>query len=85
MPQCTDSRGPVMVLGPDKKLGIFRDTTFQPFAVKREVFEIRLDRPVSTLRISLRLVYQLRPGDEIQVHAWSREVDCSPLFPKAGH
>ncbi|MCB2229046.1 MAG: hypothetical protein KQH53_20390 [Desulfarculaceae bacterium] len=85
MPQCGDSRGSVMVLGPDKKLGLLRDTTFQPFAAKREVFDIRLAQPARILTLSLRLVYQLRPGDEIPVHAWSRKVEVSGLFPKKAH
>ena len=85
MPQCTDSLGPLMVLGPDKKLGIIRDTTFQPWAVKREVFDIRLAQPVKSLELRLRLVYRLRPGDEIPVHEWSRKVRVSSLFPNKAH
>jgi len=85
MPQCSNSLGPMMVLGPDKKLGIIRDTTFQPGATKREVFDIRLSKPIQRLDVKLRLVYQLRPGDEIPIHQWERRLDVAGLFPKAAH
>ncbi|MBI4772797.1 MAG: hypothetical protein HY788_01220 [Deltaproteobacteria bacterium] len=81
MPQCTDSLGSVMVLGPDKKLGIIRDTTFQPFQLKRESFEIRLDEPTETIDIEIKLVYQLRPGDELPIHFWKRRISVEQLFP----
>ena len=81
MPQCTDSLSPVMVLGPDKKLGIVRDTTFQPFRSKRETFEVHLDRPIETLVIEIKLVYQLRPGDEFPIQAWTRRLSVKQLFP----
>ncbi|MCF8034724.1 MAG: hypothetical protein K9K66_13785 [Desulfarculaceae bacterium] len=85
MPQCGNSLGQVMVLGPDKKLGIIRDTTFQPWATKREVFDIQLNKPARRLKLNLRLVYRLRPGDEIPVHDWTRTVDVAGLFPQAAH
>ena len=80
MSQCTDSRGPLMVLGPDKKLGIVRDTTFQPFAPKQEEFEVRLAAPVRKVDLELRLTYVLRPGDEIPIHRWQRRVAVEGLF-----
>jgi len=82
MPQCTDSLGPRMVLGPDKKLGIVRDTSFQPFRPTSERFEIVLDQPAKTLAISLRLVYSLRPGDEMVIHHWRRDLDVRAVSPK---
>lgn len=74
MPQCTDSLGPVMVLGPDKKLGIIRDTTFQPFRNHGETFEIHLQKPAKVLNLQLRLLYVLRPDDEIPIHHWKGKV-----------
>ncbi|MFH2127005.1 MAG: multiheme c-type cytochrome ExtKL, partial [Pseudomonadota bacterium] len=65
MPQCTDSLGSVMVLGPDRKLGIVRDTTLQPFKPKRESFVISLGTPCHELTLRVRLYYELRPGQEI--------------------
>ena len=41
MPQAGDGRGPVMALGPDKKLGLLRDTSIQPFRPKEETFKSR--------------------------------------------
>jgi len=69
-----------MVLGPDRKLGIIRDTTFQPFRSKRETFEIRLSQPSDTLDIELKLVYRLRPGDELPIHIWKRRLSVKQLF-----
>lgn len=80
MPQCTDSLGPVMVLGPDRKLGIVRDTTFQPFAPKREQFEIKLARPTAWLGLAIKLTYQLRPGDEITIHEWQKKIPVASTY-----
>lgn len=80
MPQCTDSLGPVMVLGPDRKLGIIRDTTLQPFRPKHENFVIPLKKPCLELTLLVRLYYQLRPGQEILLRQWEQKVPVSPLF-----
>jgi hypothetical protein len=80
MTQCTDSLGPVMVLGPDRKLGIIRDSTFQPFRPKREEFEIRLAGGIEAVDVELRLFYQLRPGDQIPIHHWQKRVPLAGLF-----
>lgn len=79
MSQCTDSLGPRMVLGPDKKLGIIRDTTIQPFKAKREEFEVRLTGSPLSVELRLRLAYVLRPGDEIPVHLWQEKVPVVDL------
>ncbi|MCB2188646.1 MAG: hypothetical protein KQJ78_19680 [Deltaproteobacteria bacterium] len=81
MPQCSDSLEPLMVVGPDKKLGILRDTSLQPFAPKREEFEIRLAAPTPAVRLNLRLTYELRPGDGIVIHDWQKTVAVGELFP----
>lgn len=80
MPQCTDSLGPVMVLGPDRKLGIIRDTTLQPFKPKRESFVIPLNRTCRELTLGAKLYYELRPGQEIPLHSWEAKVAVDGLF-----
>lgn len=52
-----------MVYGPDKKLGIIRDTSIQPFASKEEIFEIKVPESVKSVNVVVNLSYQLRPGD----------------------
>lgn len=81
MTQCTDSQGPVMVLGPDKKLGIVRDTAFQPFGPTRHSFEIALDREARELEVTVSLAYELRPGDALEVHRQRRRVSLAGLWP----
>ncbi|MCB2191608.1 MAG: hypothetical protein KQI62_08585 [Deltaproteobacteria bacterium] len=80
MPQCTDSLGPAMVLGPDRKLGIIRDTTLQPFKPKREKFIIVLAKPCRELALRVRLYYELRPGQDILLHLLEKKVPVSGLF-----
>ena len=41
MPQAGDGRSPIMALGPDKKLGLLRDTSIQPFRPKEETLKSR--------------------------------------------
>lgn len=82
MPQCTDSLGPMMVLGQRKKLGIIRDTAFQPWYAKREVFVMRLSKTAKSLLLKLRLVYQHRPGEEITVHGYQNRMAVNSLFTK---
>ena len=80
MPQCTDSLGPVMVLGPDKKLGIIRDTTFQPLQLKKEKFQIDLPGNLRQIEVEATFSYVLRPGDEIVINRIKREVVVGNLF-----
>jgi hypothetical protein len=80
MSQCTDSKGPVMVLGPDKKLGIIRDTTFQPLQLKREEFQINLTGHQRKVEVEAAFSYVLRPGNEIMVNRIKREVAVGNLF-----
>jgi hypothetical protein len=68
MPQATDSRSNHMVLGPDKKLGLVRDTSIQPFAPKEETIEIPLPKGVTEAVIEVRLSYQPRPGNVYPIH-----------------
>ncbi|MFZ2445051.1 MAG: hypothetical protein WAW37_01715 [Syntrophobacteraceae bacterium] len=75
MPQSTDSLGSVMVLGPDKKLGLIRDTSIQPFAPKEESFEIPIAKDVKRVKVTVQLSYQPRPGDEYPIHSLSRGVN----------
>jgi hypothetical protein len=72
MPQATDSRSPLMALGPDKKLGLIRDTSIQPFAPKEETIEIPVPRGVIWLDISLS--YQPRPGNIYPIHSIKKKV-----------
>lgn len=69
-----------MVLGPDKKLGIIRDTTFQPLKAKQEEFQISLDKKLGELEVEAAFSYVLRPGDEIPVDKTRQKVDVRDLF-----
>jgi len=74
MPQATDSRSNQMMLGPDKKLGLIRDTSIQPFAPKEETMEIPLPPGVTKAVIEVRLTYQPRPGNIYPIHKVVRNV-----------
>lgn len=74
MPQSTDSRNSVMVFDTDKKLGIVRDTSIQPFAAKEEVFEIPVPKEVKKVNLTVRLSFALRPGDDFPIHTVTRTV-----------
>ena len=74
MPQAGDGRGPVMALGPDKKLGLLRDTSIQPFRPKEENFEIPVPAGVKEITVAVRLSYQPRPGNIYPLHSLSRQI-----------
>ena len=74
MPQATDSRSNQMVLGPDKKLGLIRDTSIQPFAPKEETIEIPFPKGVTEAVIEVQLTYQPRPGNIYPIHNMARNV-----------
>lgn len=74
MPQATDSRSSQMVLGPDKKLGLIRDTSIQPFAPKEETIEIPLPEGVTDVDLEINLTYQPRPGDIYPIHNIKKRV-----------
>jgi hypothetical protein len=78
MEQATNSLGTDMVLGPDKKLGLIRDTSIQPFAPTEETFEIPLPSEVQSATINISLSYQLRPGDRYPIHSVTRKVSLDP-------
>lgn len=77
MPQATDSRSNHMVLGPDKKLGLIRDTSIQPFAPKEETIEIPFPKGVTGAVIEVQLSYQPRPGNVYPIHKVLRNVSLS--------
>ena len=74
MPQSTDSRSTQMVLGPENKLGIIRDTSIQPFAPKEETIEVPLPSGLRDAVIEVNLSYQPRPGDIYPIHKVTRNV-----------
>ena len=74
MPQAGDGREPVMALGPDKKLGLLRDTSIQPFRPKEETFEIPGPPGIKEVTVAVRLSYQPRPGNIYPVHSLDRKV-----------
>lgn len=78
MPQAGDGRGREMVLGPDKKLGLIRDTSIQPFAPKEENLEINLPPGVEAAEVEVRLSYQPRPGNVYPIHQVRRRVSLIP-------
>ena len=74
MPQSTDSRNSVMVFGTDKKLGIIRDTSIQPFAPKEEYFEIPVAKKIKAVKLTVQLSYSLRAGDDYPIHTVTKSV-----------
>ncbi len=74
MPQSTDSRSTQMVLGPENKLGLIRDTSIQPFVPKKETIEIPLAAGLSNAVIEVSLSYQPRPGNIYPIHKVVRNV-----------
>jgi len=79
MPQSTTSLDNTMVYGPDKKLGIIRDTSIQPFASKEETFEIKVPDIVKDVNVTVSLSYQPRPGDVYPIHLILKKVSVEPL------
>ena len=69
MPQSANGLGTTMVLGPDKKLGLIRDTSIQPFAPREETLEFDLPPGVRAVVVKAALSYQLRPGDSYPLQA----------------
>ena len=74
MPQATDSRDCVMMLGPDKKLGLIRDTSIQPFSPKEENFEIPVPKGTEEVLVDINLSYQPRPGNIYPIHSFQKKV-----------
>jgi len=74
MPQSTDSRSTRMVLGPENKLGLIRDTSIQPFAPKEESIEIPVPAGLKDAVIEVNLSYQPRPGNIYPIHKVVRNV-----------
>jgi hypothetical protein len=74
MPQSTDSRSTRMVLGPENKLGLIRDTSIQPFAPKEETIEVPLPSGIKDAVIEVNLSYQPRPGNVYPIHKVVRNV-----------
>ncbi|MFC1834720.1 hypothetical protein ACFL2Q_08295 [Thermodesulfobacteriota bacterium] len=72
--QATDSRSTQMVLGPENKLGLIRDTSIQPFTPKEETFEVPLPHGVREARIEVSLSYRPRPTDIYPIHKVVRDV-----------
>ena len=72
--QATDSRSTQMVLGPENKLGLIRDTSIQPFTPKEEMIEIPLPQGVRQARIEVNLSYRPRPTDIYPIHKVVRQV-----------
>lgn len=72
--QATDSRSTQMVLGPENKLGLIRDTSIQPFAPKEETIEIPLPQGVREAEIEVNLSYRPRPDDVYPIHQIRRKV-----------
>ncbi len=75
--QATDSRSTQTTLGPDKKLGLIRDTSIQPFAPKEETIEVPLPSGMRDAVIEVNLSYQPRPGNIYPIHRVVRNVSLS--------
>lgn len=63
-----------MVLGPENKLGLIRDTSIQPFAPKEETIEVPLPHSLRDAIIEVNLSYQPRPGNVYPIHKVVRNV-----------
>jgi len=74
MPQSTDSRNSIMVFPTDRKLGIIRDTSLQPFAPKEETFEIPIAKDVKEIKLTVQLSFSLRPGEDYPIHSVTKNV-----------
>jgi hypothetical protein len=74
MPQSTDSRSSQMVLGPENKLGMIRDTSIQPFTPKEENIEVPLPTGLRNAVIEVNLSYQPRPGNIYPINKVTRNV-----------
>jgi len=72
--QATDARSTQMVLGPENKLGLIRDTSIQPFAPKEESIEIPLPAGLRDAVVEVNLSYRPRPGDVCPIHEVVRKV-----------
>lgn len=72
--QATDSRSTQMVLGPENKLGLIRDTSIQPFTPKEETIEVPLPRGVRDALIEVSLSYRPRPANVYPIHHVKRKV-----------
>ena len=79
MPQAGDGRGTAMVLGPDKKLGLLRDTSIQPFRPKEETYEIPVPPGIKEVTVTVRVTYQPRPGNIYPLQTISRKVRIGSL------
>jgi hypothetical protein len=72
--QATDSRSTQTALGPDKKLGLIRDTSIQPFAPKEETIEVPLPSGIREAVIEVTLSYRPRPNNVYPIHKVERNV-----------
>ena len=63
-----------MALGPDKKLGLLRDTSLQPFRLKEETFEIPIPKGIGEITVEVKLTYQPRPGNVYPLYSLSRQI-----------
>ncbi|MBI5248723.1 MAG: hypothetical protein HY912_04445 [Desulfomonile tiedjei] len=77
--QATDSCSTQTALGPDKKLGLIRDTSIQPFAAKEETIEVPLPAGMMDAVIEVNLRYQPRPGNIYPIHKVVRNVSLDKV------
>jgi hypothetical protein len=77
--QATDSRTTQTALGPDKKLGLIRDTSIQPFAPKEETIEVPLPPGIDDAVIEVNLSYRPRPGNIYPIHRVVKNVSLNRL------
>jgi hypothetical protein len=63
-----------MVFDTDRKMGIIRDTSLQPFAPKEETFEIPIGKDVKEMKLTVRLSFSLRPGMDYPIHTVTKDV-----------
>jgi hypothetical protein len=63
-----------MIFPTERKLGIIRDTSLQPFAPKEETFEIPVAKDAGVVKLTVQLSYSPRPGDEYPIHSVTRIV-----------
>jgi hypothetical protein len=68
-----------MVLGPENKLGLIRDTSIQPFTPKEETIEVPLPEGLRNAEIEVNLSYQPRPGNVYPIHHVKKKVSLDQV------
>ncbi|MBI4683719.1 MAG: hypothetical protein HY755_00790 [Nitrospirae bacterium] len=73
--QATTCRDEKMAYGAQNKASYVRDTSLQPYAAKKETFEIKLPEGVRTVDVTVELNYELQvPENKVPIHKVTKRV-----------